>query len=148
MRWVERVHERGSGYVHLSAVHLSYAVMPDDAHVDPGFTRIEIRVSGEQCPVPEWLRTALVDSDCSITEMLFDLVSGRTQWKDRPATGAAGQARHQMPCGFSALRAIQSELRSCTCTRWAQQGAIWTEQRLRLPRHVMSLDSRCQGRLV
>lgn len=82
--WVERVYEHGSGYVHLSAVHLNSAVMPDDQHDDADFTRIEIRISDEQRPVPEWLWTEMVDAYCSITEMLFQFVGDWTRQKGQP----------------------------------------------------------------
>lgn len=91
--WIARVYERGSGYVHLSGVHLHGALSLDPDPDDPAFRRFEARVSDMSRPLPERLWVEMVDAYCSITDLFFDLVVAWIRQKnDSDPNGDAEQA--------------------------------------------------------
>jgi hypothetical protein len=72
--WVKRVYDRGSGYVHLSGVHLCGAIDARPSPTSSEHLRFEARITDVVKPMPEWLWTETVDVFCTITELLFQLV--------------------------------------------------------------------------
>lgn len=84
--WVERVYERTSGYIHLSATHFMASLSV--ANEDGTFSG---KISAVDKPLPEELYEEAVEAFIAASELLMKYVQGWGVTKDNPDAVKAGR---------------------------------------------------------
>lgn len=82
--WVAKVYETTSGYIHLSATHISLAIESTDEQTED----FEMQVGAGDKELPERTYVEAIEAFCAVTRVLHYYVEGWTVTKNNPEMAA------------------------------------------------------------